>query len=436
MGHRERKPRKTIHAIPLALTGIGAAAGLIVASRALIALFGPGLRYRLPHPPSAPLDSGEFRRFLSVITDCAVHPHTRVSVLTNGDQFYPAELEAISQAKSTVNLEAYEFLQGDLTARILEALSERARAGVAVKLVIDAVGSMATPDSYFSRLRQAGGEMVWYRPLRLVTWPTYNNRTHRKMLIVDGSTAFVGGADFADHWIRATKDGPRWRDTVFRIEGQAVEGVQSVFAENWLDSSGDILGGEHFPFKEIPGEDVALVVNSTPSGGCTRARILFQALIELARESIRITTPYFLPDRSAREAMARAAQRGVKVQIITAGQHSDHPMARNLSRSMNRRLLIAGAEISEYEPAMIHAKIMTIDKCWSVIGSTNFDHRSFALNDEVNIAIFSTALASRIEQDFQADLSECQPLSLRKWKRRSVAEHLEDALTSILINEE
>lgn len=177
-------------------------------------------------------------------------------------------------------------------------------------------------------------------------------------------------------------------------------------------------------------------MNSTPSGGCTRARILFQGLIELARESIRITTPYFLPDRSAREAMARAAKRGVKVQIITAGRNSDHPMARNLSRSLNRRLLLAGAEISEYEPAMIHAKIMTIDRCWSVIGSTNFDHRSFALNDEVNVAIFSTALASRIEEDFEADLRECQPLSLRKWKRRSVAERLEDTLTNVLINEE
>lgn len=430
------KTHQARHALPFALTGIGVVAGLMVASRALIALFGPGLPYRLPDPPSAPLDSKDFQRFLSVITDSGIHPHTQVSVLTDGNQFYPAELEAIRRARSSINLEAYEFLRGELTAEVLEALAERARAGIAVKLVIDAAGSIATPDSYFSNLRSAGGKMVWYRPLRVATWPKYNNRTHRKMLIVDGSTAFVGGADFADHWIRTTKEGPRWRDTVFRIEGQAVESVQSVFAENWLDASGDILGGEQFPLQETSGDDVALVVNSTPSGGCTRARILFQALIELARESIRITTPYFLPDRSARQAMARAAQRGVKVQIITAGRHSDHPMARNLSRSLNRRLLMAGAEIYEYEPAMIHAKIMTVDNCWSVIGSTNFDHRSFALNDEVNVAILSAALAHRIEKDFQEDLQGCRRVSLRQSKRRSAAERIEDALTGVLINEE
>ncbi|HET9743638.1 MAG TPA: phospholipase D-like domain-containing protein [Terriglobales bacterium] len=437
MESKTGKRGRVTRSIPIALTTIGAAAALMVTSRAVIALFGPGLPYRLPQPPEAPLDSEEFRRFLSIITDSAVHPKTQVSVLTNGDQFYAAELEAMRQAKSTINLEAYEFLEGELTNTVLDTLAERARARVEVRVVIDAVGSMSTKDSYFSRLRQAGGRMCWYHPLRAVNWPRYNNRTHRKLTVVDGSIAFVGGADFADHWIRATKDGPRWRDTVFRLEGEAVGAVQSVFAENWLESSGDILsGGVQFPFREVHGNAMAMVVNSAPSGGCTRSRILFQALLELARESIRITTPYFLPDRSAREAIARAAQRGVKVQIITAGKYSDHPLARKLSRSMDRKLLQAGVEIFEYEAAMIHAKIMNVDGCWSVIGSTNFDHRSFALNDEVNVAIFDRELVERIEQDFEEDVRHSQQLDRQDWRARSVAERAEDALARILIREE
>ena len=255
---------------------------------------------------------------------------------------------------------------------------DRARAGVEVRVMVDAVGSSQTPKRYFDRLRAAGGQMCWYHPLRWDTWQNLNQRSHRKLIVVDGETGFIGGAGIADHWLHATRQGSAWRDTVFGVEGEAVAGLISTFCENWLEASGEILSGaRQFGFRSMPQGSESFVVSSTPRGGGTQARILFQALIKSARQTIRITTPYFLPDRSARRALAEAARdRGVKVQILTAGPHIDHPIVRTMSRHSSRHLLEAGAEIFEYQPAMIHAKLMTVDGQWNVVGSTNFDHRS------------------------------------------------------------
>jgi cardiolipin synthase len=368
----------------------------------------------MPNQTQAPLDSEEFLQFLSLVTDGTLR-RSHIARLKNGVQFYPAYLKAIRRAKQAVNLEFYQFVPGQVGDEILAALAERAANGVEVRVIVDALGSFETPDSYFDSLRAAGGQMCWYHPLDWKSWPNLNNRTHRKILIVDGETGFIGGAGVADFWLHDT-DVPAWRDTMFCVEGEAVAGLITAFCENWLEASGEILSSSaQFGFRHVSEGVQSFVVLSTPHGGGTQARILFQALINSARSTIRITTPYFIPDRSARQALIDAIEkRGVTVQILTAGPRIDHPMIRRLSHRSVHRLLKAGAEIHEYQPSMIHAKLMTVDGMWSVVGSTNFDHRSFALNDEVNLAVLDTELASVIEKDFFEDLEQCQLLTQQR----------------------
>lgn len=402
------------------LATVGAGALVLGATAILLDLFGSALPYTIHEKLKCPLDSDEFIHFLSVVTDGALR-RLHITRLRNGEEFYPAELDAIRGARRSVNLEYYEFSEGRVGDAVLEALIERARAGVEVRVIVDALGSFHTHAPYFDRLRAAGGDMRWYHPIRLKCWQKVNNRTHRKLMVIDGGTGFIGGAGIADHWRYRTVQGPAWRDTVFRIEGEAVAGLISTFSENWLECSGEILSGsaQFGPPSDrqgVPG----FVVISTPHGGGTEARILFQVLIQCARRSLRITTPYFLPDRSARQALADAARRGVKVEILTAGPHIDHPMVRRLSRESSRRLLEAGASIHEYQPSMIHAKLMTVDAEWCVVGSTNFDHRSFGLNDEVNLAVLDRDLAAVIECDFEEDLRHSRPLTLAMLGRRGL----------------
>jgi cardiolipin synthase A/B len=400
------------HRATRALAAIGVGATFFFAARFLLNYFGPAIPYSMPDENQAALDSHEFIQFLTIVTDGTLR-HSRISRLKNGAEFYPAQLEAIRRAKQAINLEFYEYRPGQVGDEMLAALTERAAAGVEVRVILDALGSFGTPDSYFDGLRAAGGQMHWYHPLRWNTWPNANNRTHRKLLIVDGETGFIGGAGVGDHWLLETSD-PAWRDTVFCVESEAVAGLISAFCENWLEASGEILSSvKQFSFKTTCDGARSFVVTSTPRGGGTSARILFQALINSARDTIRITTPYFLPDRSARQAIIEAIRkRGVAVQILTAGAYIDHPMIRRLSHRSVRQLLEAGAEIYEYEPSMIHAKLMTVDGLWSVVGSTNFDHRSFALNDEVNLAVLDRQLAATIEADFFDDLKQSRPLSV------------------------
>ena len=394
-----------------ALTALGVGAIAVLGAKTLIDLFGPQPSFAM-HPLGAPLDSEEFIQFLSLVTD-GTRRRSRLRRLKNGEEFYPQELRAIESAEHAIDMEYYEFSEGEVSARMLAALSERARAGVEVRLIVDALGSFHTQSRYFDGLRAAGGQMRWYHPLRWNTWQEANQRTHRKLMIVDGKVGFIGGAGIADHWLHSTRQGPRWRDTVFRVEGEGVAGLISTFAENWLEASGKILSGpKQFGFHALPEGGDGFVVSSTPRGGGTQARILFQALIRSAQKSIRITTPYFLPDRSARRALEEASRdRGVEVQVLTAGPYIDHPIVHAVSRRPIRELLRAGAAVYDYLPSMIHAKLMTVDEQWCVVGSTNFDHRSFALNDEVNMAVLDPDLAAVIEADFREDLGQSRRLT-------------------------
>jgi len=414
----------------LILAIFGFASGLLIL---LLALFEPALPYRTEAVDIAP-ESAEFAHLLAIISDAHLHNDTVFEVLTNGDQFYEAELESIHSAQTYICMEAYIFQKGEIAGRFITALADRARAGVDVRLVVDAVGSFNTWRSTFHELITAGGHVCWYNPLRWYNLARYNNRTHREILIVDGTTAFIGGAGVADHWYKSRPRKNRWRDTMVKVRGQAVDGFQAMFLENWLEASGELLADcKYYPAKKADGNGRAMVINSTPScGRSSRARMLFQVLIVAARRRIHLTTPYFLPDSGVRQALIDALSRGVEVKILVPGKHSDHLLTRRASRRLYGSLLRNGAQIYEYQPSMIHTKSVVVDDLWCVVGSTNLDSRSFGINDEVNIAACDEGLAARIEQDFQADLEVSREVTYEEWIHRPAVERANEWLGWVL----
>ena len=418
---------------------LSVAAVVVVAVLVFLVLFERGLPYRV-QPCLERVDSREFVNYLSAVLNARLFTVHEVEVLSSGAATFAAELAAIRGARRSIHFESYLFRRGRVAREMLAALEERARAGVRVRLIADRYGSLFTPRRYFAALERAGGEMHWYQPLAWYTLKRLNNRTHRDLLVVDGEVGFVGGIGVADYWVGPPGRGRPWRDTMVRVTGDLVKGLQTSFAENWLEASGEILGEEDFavpreqpPEVPPPGSGLALVVTSTPSEGrSTRARVLFQVLIASARQSIRIASPYFVPDRSLCRELVRAARRGVAVTVLVPGAWNNHPITRLASRRRYGMLLEGGVAIHEYQPAMMHAKIMIVDHAWSVVGSTNFDNRSLALNDEVNVALLQRDLAARLEADFAADLAASVPVRIDDWRRRSLSERAAATLVRVL----
>ena len=308
-------------------------------------------------------------------------------------------LDEIRAARASVNMECYIFRADSTGRQFMEALAERARAGVAVTLVVDAVGSVGFGLGAIRELRSAGCRVELYQRIRWYRLARLNNRTHRELLIVDGRVAFVGGAGVADSWGTGRPGHRPWRDTMARVQGPVVAAVQGVFAENWLECCGEILVGDlYFPALEPCGETLALVVKSSPADRATVSRVVFQLLLEGTRETVRINTPYFLPDRSLRKTFVELARRGVKVDLILPGASTDQRWVRLASRRKYGQLLEAGIRIHEYRPGMIHVKAMIVDGVWAVIGTTNIDNRSFEHNDENWLC--RTAARARLTEDF------------------------------------
>lgn len=418
--------------VPTWVAVFGLIALLLIAAYMLAGIFGPSPNYDIVCRDELPAnDSDKFLALAESLVDTPINRTGRFEVFTNGNNFYPAELDAIRNARRSVNLEAYIFQRSEIGHLYLDALAERARAGIRVNVVLDSFGSAGITRRSFSSLIEAGGKLAfynsptWYRLLQL------DNRTHRELLIVDGKTGFIGGAGIADQWFKGVHKHPRWRDTMVRVEGDAVPNLQATFAENWLSATGELLAGrDYFPELSCPDPTAALVVNSTPTiGGSTRARVLFQLLIATAKQSISITTPYFLPDHSLSRELCRAIdERHVKIRILVPGRKSDHLLTRSTSRGGYGPLLKSGAEVYEYQPAMIHAKVLVVDNLWTVVGSTNFDNRSFGLNDEVNLAVRDATLAQRMEADLAHDLLESRRITLEEWRHRPVTERAPELL--------
>ena len=390
---------------------------------ALVFLFTPRIDYHV----TAPLrpDSDDFLRVVQSGCQATMHVQNRVEVLTNGAQFYPAMRDAIQAAQESINLEAYILQPGAAADMLIDAMADRARAGVEVRVVLDAIGSAGTGGATARRLREAGCKLNYYQPIRWYRLHRLNNRTHRELLVVDGRLAFTGGAGIADWWLLPHKRTAAWRDTMVWIEGPVVAAIQGVFAENWLECCGEILTSyRHWPTLEPLGGVHAMVVKSSPSDRATASRVVFQMLIEGAVTRIDISTPYFLPDRALRRALVRAARRGVRVRVVVPGRVTDQRLVRLASRRMYRELLDGGVRMYEYRPAMTHVKALIVDEMWAVIGTTNVDNRSFEHNDEINVAFREQAVAARLRRDFEADLAASDEVTLTAWQRRPVLEKI------------
>jgi cardiolipin synthase A/B len=386
-------------------------------------LFTPGIRYHLSHRTSFH-DEG-FLYTIQSTCQAALHHGNKVTIFTNGKEFYPAMLEAIRGATRSINMECYIFQPGRMANQFIEALSSRARAGVNVTIIVDAIGSFSFRGRPVRRLRNAGCRIEAYQRLRWYSLARINNRTHRELLVLDGRVAFTGGAGVADWWAFPRRRGGAWRDTVARIEGPVVAALQGVAAENWLECCGEILTGpEYFPDLSPAGDTTAFVVRSSPSDRATVSRVTFQLLMEGADHEVQISTPYFLPDKALRRALIAIARRGVSVSVVVPGRATDQRWVRLASRRTWGELLEAGIKIHEYRPAMTHVKVLLVDGLWSVIGTTNIDNRSFEHNDEVNVALRDPAVAARLLKDYRRDVEDSETVTLERWRRRPLWEKI------------
>ena len=400
------------------------AGAVFLAWLVLVFLFTPGINYHLAKRTSVHAD--DFLYTLQSTCQAALHHGNRVTVFTNGSEFYPAMLDAIGSSTRSIILECYIFQPGRIADQIIDALSERAKLGVNVTIVVDWIGSFSLRGRPLRRLRKAKCRIESYQGMEWHRLSRLNNRTHRELLVVDGKIAFVGGAGVADWWaFKSRSKGRPWRDTMARVEGPIVAALQGVAAENWLECCGEILTGpEYFPSLEPAGETTAFVIKSSPADRATASRVAFQLLMEGADHHVRIQTPYFLPDRALRRALVNVARRGVAVDVIVPGRITDQRWVRLASRRMWGELLRAGVRIHEYLPAMTHAKVLIVDELWSVLGTTNIDNRSFEHNDEINVAMRDPQVAARLLQDYERDLKDSREITLELWQRRPLWEKI------------
>lgn len=380
-----------------------------------------------------PVAAPQFRRAMDTMLGPGLVEGNAARALVNGKEIFPAMLEAIRAAKKTITFEMYIFAAGEVGEAFTRAFEERARAGVKIHFLYDAIGSEKIEASYLERLRAAGVEIAAYNPVRWYTLARMNNRTHRKLMVVDGRIGFTGGAGIQDEWAGDAERPDRWRDTHFRIEGPAVAQMQAAFMENWIETTGRVLHGEgYFPRIEPAGRQLAQVVVSSPGGGGESMQLLYLLSIASAAKSILLANAYFVPDNVEVRTLAAAARRGVKVQVMVPGPLIDNPYVRRASRASWGELLEAGVEIYEYQPAMFHVKSMVVDDLWVTVGSTNFDTRSFSTNDEANLNVLDPAFALAQRRIFEADLRRSRRITLDEWRGRPWTRKALDTVMDLL----
>ncbi|WP_194713958.1 phospholipase D-like domain-containing protein [Noviherbaspirillum soli] len=375
----------------------------------------------------------QFQRSMGIMLGPQIVDGNKVEALLNGDQIFPSMLKAIRGAKKTINFETYIYWSEEIGREFAEALSERARAGVKVHLLIDWVGSAKMDDKDLEQMRQAGVEVRQYHPLRWYNLGRINNRTHRKLLVVDGRIGFTGGVGIAGQWTGNAQDPDHWRDSHFRAEGPVVAQMQAVLIDNWTKTTGKVLhGDDYFPPQVQAGTARAQVFSSSPSGGSESMHLMYLLAITAAERNIQISASYFVPDEMTRNALIDALKRGVRLQIILPGKNMDAEAVRSSSRGMWGELLQAGAEISEYQPTMYHCKVMIVDGLLVSVGSTNFDDRSFQMNDEANLNIYDAGFARQQIAIFEQDLKKARRITYEQWLDRPLKEKAWEKVASWL----
>lgn len=384
--------------------------------------------------PQLAVADPSFLPTLEAYTSTALDGNT-VDLLLNGDQIFPAALAAIRSARETITYAQYFYEEGPIGLEVSEALAERCRAGVRAHILLDGFGALQIPAEYRDSMERAGCEVSTFRPLSPLDLLTPfgfgkgNNRGHRRILVVDGRVGFTGGVGVSPKWLGNGRKEGHWRQTDVRLEGPVVASLQGAFVENWLEATGNVLGGEpYFPQLSRRGSVVAQVVRSSPAGGSVSMYTMFLLAMSSARRSIYITNPYFLPDDRMTRALTEASERGVRVVVLVPGP-IDKIIVRQASRSKFGPLLEAGIEIYEYQAGLLHAKTMTVDGIWATIGSTNLDTRSFTLNDEVNAVVYHNAVVGQLEKVFADDLTYSRKIDLEQWRSRGFVDRLLEILS-------
>jgi cardiolipin synthase len=367
----------------------------------------------------------QFRREMSVLLGPSIVAGNRVVALQNGDEIFPAMLAAIRSARRTINFETYIYWSGDIGREFADALSERARAGVKVNVVIDWAGSIKMDDALLDRLRSAGVHVEMYRPLKWYNLGRLNNRTHRKLLVVDGAVGFTGGVGIADQWDGHAQNPEHWRDVHFQVEGPVVAQMQAAFNDNWIKMTGEVLnGGDYFPALTASGDTDAQVFIASPAGGSESMHLMYLMAIAAAKTSINLQAAYFVPDDLVLAALLAARRRDVRVRVLLPGAHIDSETVRIASKAHWEPLLEAGVEIYEYQPTMMHNKVLVVDHEMVSVGSTNFDPRSFRLNDEASLNVYDHEFAQRMSQVFEDDLAQTRRYTLEMWRQRPLKQRL------------
>jgi cardiolipin synthase len=375
----------------------------------------------------------QFQRTMGVMLGPVILPGNRFATLLNGDEIFPSMLQAIKGAQKTITFETYIYWSGDIGKAFADALSQRARAGVKVHVLLDWLGSSKMDQAFLAQMRDAGVQIRRYHEPRWYNLDKLNNRTHRKELIVDGRIGFTGGVGIAPEWTGHAQDPQHWRDSHFRAEGPVVAQMQAVFGDNWAKATGEVLDGtDYFPALAAVGDGAGQMFASSPSGGSESMQLMYLLMITAAEHSIDLSSSYFVPDELSRDTLVAALRRGVRVRIITPGPHIDSETVRRASRALWGDLLEAGAEIYEYQPTMFHCKVLVADGLVVSVGSTNFDERSFRLNDEASLNVFDAAFAAHQVEVFERDLKSSRRISIAEWRDRPLVEKVWEHAAALL----
>jgi cardiolipin synthase len=421
---RPRRPAVLLPLLPLLLVLLtGGCSGVA-----------PGYPYRIESLYA--VDDPQFARTMGHLLGPPLVHGNAVETLTNGDRIFPAMLAAIRSAERSVTFETFIYWKGKVGDQFTEALSERARAGVKVHLLIDAVGSDKMDKSYVERMRKAGCEVAIYNPLRwfdLTSAARLGNRTHRKLLVVDGKVGFTGGVGIADDWAGDARNEREWRDTQYRVTGPAVADLQSAFLDHWTEADGGVLHGDaYFPKLDRAGDLYAQMFKSGPGGGSESMQLMYLMSFAAARKHLRLATAYFVPDDLTVRTLVEARRRGVRVQVLIPGHLTDVPITRDASRAVWGDLLRAGAEIYEYQGTMYHCKQMVVDDLWVSVGSCNLDNRGFRLNGEANLNVLDPGFGAEQARLFDDDLRRANRITYEAWANRPFGERLKEAAASLL----
>jgi cardiolipin synthase A/B len=375
----------------------------------------------------------EFARSLGTLLGPGILAGNSVTPLINGNQIFPAMLDAIRGARRTITFETFIYWSGEIGKALAQALVERAEAGVQVHVLLDWIGTGRMDKAVLRQMELGGVTVMKYHPLRWYNLGRVNTRTHRKLLVIDGQVGFTGGVGIADSWLGNAEDSDRWRDSHFKVEGPAVAQIQAAFMDNWIETTAGVLhGNDFFPELKPAGSHQAQMFKSSTNEASESVRLMYLLSIASAEESVRIANAYFVPDDLAVRTMVAAQRRGVRVEIIVPGRHIDARVVRRASRSRWEPLLQAGVAIYEYQPTMYHTKVMVVDGMLTSVGSTNFDNRSFRLNDEANLNVLDEEFAASQVRQFEEDKQRSKQFTLEDWRNRPWRERVVEWLAGLL----